>query len=369
MKKPKPSLRDILIVATFVGFIGVFFVLNIVIPAPTILWSERRMPAKFPELSISTIVSGTFMNDFEKYASDRFVQRDVFRAIHSFMVFDIFQQTDKSGLYRNNAVGTGEFRHTNPTAFRQTSERILRAAESLGDLNMNIYYSIVPDKSIFADRYMPGFDLDLAESILLDVLRDYEYIRLQDALSASMFYKTDLHWDQSAISGVASHILAAMGARSTLTGFPVLNAGEWRGVYAGQLAMPIAADNLRYVDVTGLRVTYLNDKTLEFEPGPLYDLTRATGVDPYDVFLRGPQPLIIIENDSAPERELYLFRDSFGSSLAPLMAESYSKITVIDLRYINIAVLEMFFEFTPGSDVLFIFSSQIFNNPTVLQVR
>jgi hypothetical protein len=83
--------------------------------------------------------------------------------------------------------------------------------------------------------------------------------------------------------------------------------------------------------------------------------------------LRGPQPLIVIENDATPERVLYLFRDSFGSSLAPLLSGSYSRINVIDLRYIHLSLLDQFIEFTPGADVLFIYSSQIFNNPSILQ--
>jgi len=120
-------------------------------------------------------------------------------------------------------------------------------------------------------------------------------------------------------------------------------------------------------DISGVDASYLNEKTLEFESGPIYDFERFGGIDPYDFFLRGPQPLIILENESAPERELYLFRDSFGSSLAPLLTAAYSKIYVIDLRYINFLLLDMFIEFNPGSDVLFMYGSPIFNNPSVLQ--
>ena len=371
MDKKKPTLREIIVSSVFIAFIGVFFVLNIVIPPPTVLRSERRIPARFPEISVKSIVTGEFMSGFEDYAADTFVFRDAFRGIHAFQVLDIYRQTDKSGLYRNNAVGAGEFRRTNPVSFRQTSERIKRAAGSLEGLDMNIYYSIVPDKSYFADRFYPGFDLGVAEAVLTEVLSDYKYIPLAVSLDANIFYRTDLHWDQSKIEGVADHILSAMGNNTKTGDFMVGNAGEWHGVYAGQLALPIAADNMKYLDIGGLRVSYLNDKTLEFDPGPIYDIARFSGVDPYDFFLRGPQPLIIIENGYAPERELYLFRDSFGSSLAPLLAEAYSRITVIDLRYINLQVLHMpeivGFEFTPGSDVLFIFSSQIFNNPSILQ--
>ena len=369
MEKHKPGLREILSSVVLIGVIGLFFVLNLVIPAPAILISERRVPAKFPDLTLDSVFSGSFMSKFEDYAADRFVWRDAFRAMRAFQVFELYRQTDKSGLYRSSAVGIGEFRRVDTRAFGQTSGRIKTAAESLSGFDMNIYYSIVPDKSVYAERYLPGFDLSVVEPVLLDVLSDYEYISVAEKLSGSNFYRTDLHWDQSTISEVVDHILSAMGAGPFSGAYPEVNAGEFRGVYAGRLALPVPADDLYYIDIQGLSVNYLNEKTLEFEPGPVYDTGRFEGVDPYDIFLRGPQPLIVIENDRAPERELYLFRDSFGSSLAPLLTDSYSKITVIDLRYINLALLGMFIEFTPGSDVLFIYSSQIFNNPSVLQTQ
>jgi len=367
MEKRKPSAREILSAGVFIVIIGVLFILNIVVPAPEILVSERRVPAKFPEFSTSSVLSGSFMSKFEDYASDRFVFRDAFRSIHAFIIFDLYRQTDKSGLYRNKDVGLGEFRHTNEKSFRQTTERIKRAATSLDGLDMNIYYTVVPDKSTFAGRYMPGFDIDTAEAVLFDMLGDYEYIRLADKLSADSFYRTDLHWNQTKILGAVDHILTSMGAKPTASGLQEYVAGDFRGVYAGQLALPVDADVMSYYDVQGLRVSYLNEKTLVFDEGPVFDSDRFAGVDPYDFFLRGPQPVIVIENDAAPNRELYLFRDSFGSSLAPLLAGSYSKITIIDLRYVNLMILDYFVEFTPGSDVLFIYSSQIFNNPSILQ--
>ena len=368
MEKNKPSLREILTASVLIAVIGVFFILNFVIPAPSVLVSERRIPAKFPDFSIKTILSGDFMKKFDDYAADRFVFRDAFRGIRAFMVFDMFMQTDKSGIYRSGEVGLGEFRRTNPAAFRQTSERIKKAADSLAGFDLNIYYSVVPDKSTFAGRYMPGFDLELAESILHDVLGGYSYISVAGTVDPGSFYRTDLHWDQSKITGVANHLLASMGAVRVPGGLKKIVTGSFKGVYAGQLALPVDYDVMTRVEGPGLKVSYLSDKTLEFEPGPVYDLDRINGVDPYDMFLRGPQPLIIIENNSMPQRELYLFRDSFGSSLAPLLAGSYSKITVIDLRYLHLQLIGQFIEFIPGSDVLFIYSSQIFNNPSILQV-
>ena len=49
--------------------------------------------------------------------------------------------------------------------------------------------------------------------------------------------------------------------------------------------------------------------------------------------------MITIENPQAPGtdaegRELVVFRDSFGSSLLPLMISGYEKITIFDIRYL-----------------------------------
>lgn len=59
-------------------------------------------------------------------------------------------------------------------------------------------------------------------------------------------------------------------------------------------------------------------------------------------------------------KELLLFRDSFGSSIAPLLLENYSKITLIDLRYISQEVLENYIEFNE-QDVLFLYSTLVLN--------
>ena len=68
-------------------------------------------------------------------------------------------------------------------------------------------------------------------------------------------------------------------------------------------------------------------------------------------------------NDSG--RELVIFRDSFGSSLVPLMISSYSKITMVDLRYINSKYLidNNLIDFNNSNmDVLYLYSIPIINN-------
>ena len=86
-----------------------------------------------------------------------------------------------------------------------------------------------------------------------------------------------------------------------------------------------------------------------------------TSSDKYDVYLSGATPLITIENkDGSNEKELLLFRDSFGSSIAPLLLENYKKITLIDLRYISSSILDKYVDFE-NQDVLFLYNTLIVN--------
>lgn len=85
------------------------------------------------------------------------------------------------------------------------------------------------------------------------------------------------------------------------------------------------------------------------------------------MFLSGATPLTVITNPkAAEERELVIFRDSYGSSIAPLMIEAYSKITLVDLRYMSSDLLGDYVDFT-DAEVLFLMSDKIVNNSIMLK--
>ena len=91
-------------------------------------------------------------------------------------------------------------------------------------------------------------------------------------------------------------------------------------------------------------------------------MEKAYGKDPYQMFLSGSISLMTIENPNATtDKELIIFRDSFGSSITPLLVEGYAKITLVDIRYIIPDRLGGFVNFE-GSDVLFLYSTLVLNN-------
>jgi hypothetical protein len=317
------------------------------------------------------------MDRFEGFAADKFPFRESFRTLRSTFVFGAFLQTDKDGLYWNEK-GIGEFKRVDPSSVRKVAETIKTVAGAMngdmnGDMNddmndVNVYYAFIPDKSIYSSKKLPGFDPILTEDLLVNNpgMDEYTFINLTGALDADSFYKTDIHWDQVKLKGVLDVLGAEMGFSADLSRYSEGFAAEFQGVYTGRLAMPfssIGPDKLNYLANPSLNALYLDPAAFDMIAAPVYDWDKLSGLDAYDFFLSGAQPLIILENaDCESDRELYLFRDSFSSSLAPLLAGAYARVILNDLRNIDMRTLNRFLEFKPGSDALFLYSSVILNS-------
>jgi hypothetical protein len=135
------------------------------------------------------------------------------------------------------------------------------------------------------------------------------------------------------------------------------------GVYYGQAALPMSAEEMYY-----LQSDLLEDcQVYDYESSkyfPVYNMDMLRSKDLYDIFLSGAKSLLRIENPNATtDRELIIFRDSFGSSISPLLVQEYQSVTLIDIRYISSAVLEQYVDFH-GQDVLFLYSTLVLNSDT-----
>ena len=85
------------------------------------------------------------------------------------------------------------------------------------------------------------------------------------------------------------------------------------------------------------------------------------------MFLSGNQALVTVKNPvNTTGDRLIIFRDSFGSSIAPLLAEGYSEVILIDLRYVSSDMLGSFVDFA-GADVLFMYSTLLLNSSLALK--
>lgn len=331
-------------------------------PPKSISLSERRPLAQMPAITLETLGNGKFMTDFEDYSLDQFPLRDSFRQLKSLFSRNVLQQMDNNGIY----VAEGYIAELCYPLEEDSVSHALRqfqiVYDSYLDSSNRIFATVVPDKGYYLAPETGHLAMDY-EALFAQVASGMpwaEYVDITGALTISDYYRTDTHWKQENLLPVA-HLLSQaldVNVAQDYTKTPLER--PFYGVYYGQAALPMEAETMYILEneiTADCRVyNYTTDSY-----GDVYDLEMLTAKDQYDVFLSGAQSLLRIENPNAKtDRELILFRDSFGSSLSPLLLQDYAAITLIDIRYIQPQLLGRYVDFA-GKDVLFLYSSLVLN--------
>ena len=339
-------------------------------PAQELSESERRKLAQFPELSAKTVLDGSFMADFEEYTLDQFPLRDSFRQLKALFHYNVLGQKDNNDIYiAGDSAAELEY-PLNETSVSNAVEKFNHLYETYLSESENIVISVVPDKGYYLaeENGYPAMDYEALFAAVREGTPWAEFVDLTGSLTASDYYCTDTHWRQEKLAGVAETLCAALGAAGFEEGELTRKLVErpFYGVYYGQAALPMAAEDLFVM--TG---PVLNGCTVyNHETGAttgIYDWDKLTSRDLYDVYLSGAAALLTIENPNAgTDRELVVFRDSFGSSIVPLLVKDYRTVTVVDIRYIASDYVGSFVDFH-GQDVLFLYSTLVLNDSGTLK--
>lgn len=332
--------------------------------------SERRALAQFPEISKESIFSGEFMKSFEDYTVDQFPKRDFFRRIKAVFSTKILLKSDNNGLFTTEG-------HISKIEYPANSEMASYALEKfnfiyenyLKDNNENIYFSIIPDKNIILSEKSGHLAIDYNQFVS-DFKKGMSYAKFIDIkplLTADDYYKTDSHWKQENIVKIAKKLSSEMGVKIEDNFKTNVLDVPFYGVYAGQSALNVKSDTIYYLTNEAIDNSVVKSyATGMAKKSVVYNFDKANSQDPYEFFMSGSEPLLTIENENATtDKELIIFRDSFGSSLSPLFTEGYKKIYVVDIRYVQSKYLSSFIDFN-DQDVLFIYSTTLLNNSTAL---
>lgn len=355
------KLYNILMVFLPAVIILGFGIANIITKDKDYSMTERRVLASEPKLTYDNVLSGNYMEQFETYTLDQFVGRDTFRSLKALTIYYVFGQKDNHGFYTEQGHLSKLEYPMNVARIESNISDINKINEMyLKDSQCKIYFSIIPDKNYFlADDYLK-IDYDIYNDTVKNGLSFANYIDIYGELSLEDYYFTDQHWKQERILPVAEKIGNAMGVDVRTDYEEITVNDKFYGAYYNQVAIPFHADELKTLTNDMLeKCTVTSYNTGVAKLASMYDMEKACGRDPYEMFLGGSDAFLTIENPNAnTDRELVVFRDSFGSSLVPLLVEGYSKITVIDLRYIRPEIIGQLFEFN-SQDVLFLYSSLV----------
>ncbi len=365
------KIKNLIVTVSLGGLLLLGFLLCCFLPKETYSTAERRPLAEMPALSTETVLSGEFTKDFEAYATDHFPFRESFRRMKALLAKDVFRKLDNNGLFLAEGHISKIDDPENEKMMQHAAERIAFIQNTyLQDKNCKQYFAIVPDKNMFlaAKNGYPSLLYTAFFEKMQAMVSDVTYIDVSPLLELSDYYTTDTHWRQEKITDIAEYVGDAMGTPCEANYQTKTLENPFWGVYAGQLALPVEPDALQYLTNEALEnttVTYYD--TGVPVRGAMYNMDKAYGKDPYEMFLSGAAPIVTLENPAAASgKELVMFRDSFASSLAPLLSAGYAKITLVDIRYIQSHFVGSFVDFE-NADVLFMYSTALLNNSLALR--
>ena len=348
-------MKDKIIVFIFMGYILIFSTLHLLIPDNEISNSERRKLVSFPKIELTS----EYISQVEEYLLDHFPFRDNFRSIKANFNYKVLNKLDNNDIYlKDNYIFKSNY-PTNKKSLNYFIKNIDKSTSLLSESN-NTYLMIIPDKNYY-----------LRDSNFLQIDYDYIYdkvddlninnIDIRELMELNDYYETDTHWKQENINKVVQKLNESMKFDYKKQIYKTNTYNKFYGVYYGESAINRKPEELKYLTndiIENVKVNYLENKKLD----KVYNLDKLKSLDAYEVYLDGASALIeIINNNSKTNKELVIFRDSFASSITPLLIPYYKKITLIDNRYISSENYKKYIEFT-NQDILFMYSTLLINN-------
>ena len=365
IKRIKNIITFAVICIVIVSLSATFFIT----PDSEISVSERRTLKSFDDV----LKAEDPFDEYEGYFLDQFPLRDTFRTIKAISSFYLFGKNDNNGIYiKDGYAAKIEYPLNEKSVHNAASKFTALYNKNFADKDINVYMTIVPDKGYFlSEKYgYPMLDYQKLVEIMKEGMPFASYINIIDALSVEDYYKTDTHWKQECITDVAEIITSAMNTSSFDSFTEVKTDVPFYGVYYGQAALPLPYDNISYLTndiLKGCTVKAFDSHTNAVVDAPMYSESHLNGKDPYEMFLYGATPYVLIENPHGEkDKELVIFRDSFGSSISPLLIKDYSKVTILDTRYMAPEFVGNFIG-KSTDDVLFLYSALILNSSDTIR--
>ncbi|MGC4019049.1 MAG: DHHW family protein [Muricomes sp.] len=365
-KKWKP---DSLIGKIFIICLLILTVGNFLTPNHKKSEEADRIFVGRPKLTLGSLVSGSYMQQFERYQSEQFMGRSALRKLKvtlnrlggSRKENDVFIGK-KGQLLEDIVVPDREAVDNSVTSIKEF-------AKSHSDIPVSVL--LVPDAANIMAASLPPLaevsDQNASISRVKELGDSVQWIDAVQALNEHkgerIYYKTDPHWTAL---GAFYAFEAAAGALGITTDFssgyatyPI--ATDFNGALAAKSGYELNVKDEISIYVpkdtdNDVIVNYVDEQK---KTTSLYDSKMLSGRDKYGVFLSGNTSVADIKTMSESPRKLLILRDSYASCFAPFLTPYFREIVLVDPRYYA-GTVEDVMETYQITDVLFLYSGNTF---------
>lgn len=287
-----------------------------------------------------------FKEDFEKYFCDHLVGRETWvKACNRLQMMAGKQEIN--GVYTLRDQMIQAFKEYDADSVNAAVGAINLFAERHPDMQVSMM--LAPTSQEFFQSKLPSYAGLLSEKAFIDeVYKSLDGVSSIDCLSQIaghaneyIYYRTDHHW-----TSLGAYY--AYGAAAKTLGYSALGSGEFnietassdfRGtLFSKTLDDTITPDEMNYyIPASGeQKVTMVCKNGMEINTyESLYVREFLEQKDKYSSFTGSNVPIVDITTDVDNGKSLLIIKDSYAHSLVPFLANHYSHITMVDLRYIN----------------------------------
>lgn len=328
--------------------------------------SEKRYLQKFPDANVEKVLSGEFGSEFETFFADRFPQRNTWVGINAYTTL-AEGNNGASGVYN---CKNGYLINKPVSTDNNLDKNVGAVVDFAKTIDAPTTVMLVPSTGYIADDVLPTFhdkyndDEDISKISSTLSKEKIGFVDLRERFKSEykngsqLYYKTDHHWTTKGAYTGYQELCKALGVTpiddSTLKkdsypdfyGTTYSSSGFW-------LTPPDNIEiwsNPKNSDKNiSVKITEgANVKT----SGSMYFTDHLKEDDKYPVFIDGNHALTEITNTNAKNGTILLIKDSFSHSLAPFLAENYSKVVLVDLRYYKESVSQLVSTYNPEQVVV-----------------
>lgn len=335
--------------------VGAFFLFLLAMPILTLInlpgedrpfsENENRYLSGFPEISFESYVDKSAMTGFEDWFSDRFFGREAWIKLKN-STERFIGKTEVNGIFTVDDRMMQVWEGYDPAFVDKNLAAINKFAEK--NAGIPVYFMLAPTSQELYSYLLPDCTPTGNQSELNAYCRENlecGFIDIFPVMKSHadeyIYYRTDHHW-----TSYGAYLAYAEAAKSLgyqplpLSAFDIEHASsDFRGtLYSKTLDDSITPDIIDYYHNTSdsnLTLT-INDGMSVKDYDSLYFREYLDVKDKYSSFMGTNSPVMTItteENNNG--QSILIFKDSYAHAFIPFLTSHYSKITVLDMRYIN----------------------------------
>ena len=288
----------------------------------------------------------SWMDDFETYFSDHLAGREDWVRVRNEME-KLVGKKEINGVYTLNDQMIQVFKEYDADMVQKSLDAMNAFAEKHPDMQVSLM--LAPTAQELFSSEIPTYAGYLSEKSFIDeCYKKMNGMTTIDCLSFLsghkndyVFYRTDHHW--TSLGAYYAYCAAAKTLGYSSYGLDSFNietaSSSFRGtLYSKTLDNSITPDSIDYYMLASGEPTVkmtVSDGRSETVYDSLYVRSYLDVKDKYSSFTGSNSPVVTIETDVNNGKNLLLIKDSYAHSLVPFLSKHYSKITMVDMRYIN----------------------------------